>query len=61
MKFLLFSIELGEWHLQILEVNQTQSLGNLKLLLPEEEEGILEVKEVDKMISVDQIIAIIQM
>ena len=32
-----------------------------EVTLPEEEEVILEVKEVDKMISVDQIITIIQM
>ena len=37
-------------------VNQIQNLGNLKLLLPEEEEVILEVRKVDKMILVDRII-----
>ena len=37
------------------EVSQIESLGNLKLPLPEEEEVILEVKEVDKIL-VDRLI-----
>ena len=59
MKFLLFNIKLGEGNLQIQKVRQIQSLGNLKLPLPEEEEVILEVKEVDKMMLADKLVVVL--
>ena len=56
MRFLLFSIKLGEGHQQIPGVNHIQNHGNLKLPLLEEGEVILEVREVDKMILVDRLV-----
>ena len=45
--------------MQIQEVSQIQSLENLKLPLLEEEEVILEVKEVDKMMLVDKLVIVL--
>ena len=62
MRLLLFSTKSKKCQEQTLEEKKTQNLRNLRLLLPEGEEVVLEVGDVDKMSLVDrQVLTIAQM